>query len=459
MDQPKIDAIPIKHKLGWGVGAAGASILVNGVASMILFYLVAIVKMEPALAGGLVFGFKLLDVVTDPVMGVVSDRTVSKWGRRRPYLFVGAFVSTASILVLFNTPAFPSVGMTAADVSLGLLLYTLGYTLFNVPYVTMPAEMTDGYHERSSIHAYRVVFLSAGATLSLVLGPVLMQTYGQTRETYSLIAFIMAALIFVTMLACFYATKNVRSIGRTEGAPSFWTQLNAIGKNRHFLLIISAKAAQLIGIFATQAALFFYVLNGLQLQESALIAFGLSSTAASFLFAPILVRVSKRIGKRNAFMLSGMVYICVSMSWYLSGPGESYWLVGLRGFFMGLPFAGNILLAMSMLTDAIEYDARKYGVRREGMYTAFYSFAEKFAGAFGPLLIGVLLSAAGFNRDLDPTAAQSPQVVSALLLGIAAIPALSSLISISIIYFYRLDERELDSVRSQAPQDAQSAKT
>jgi len=99
-----------------------------------------------------------------------------------------------------------------------------------------------------------------------------------------------------------------------------------------------------------------------------------------------------------------------------------------------------------MLTDAIDYDYRKHGVRREGVYTAFYSFVEKLAGAFGPLMVGLLLSAAGFNRDLPPKAAQSPEVVAALLLGMAAIPALSSALAASIIWFFRLDQAKLEQV-------------
>jgi len=343
-------------------------------------------------------------------------------------------------------PAYESSGATIAYVSFGLLLYTLGYTIFNVPYITMPAEMTDGYHERSSIHAYRVWFVSAGATVGGVLGPVLLEAYGQTRETYSLIAAIKAAIIFATMLMCFFATKNLRAFQRTEAIPPFWTQFRSLLSNHHFLLVITAKFAQLVGVFSMQAAVWFFVLNALQLQERALIIYGLSSTLGAFIFAPLLVRLSKRVGKREAYILCAIINALVALSWYLSGPGESYVLVGLRGFVMGLPFAGNVLLAMSMLTDAIDYDYRKHGVRREGVYTAFYSFVEKLAGAFGPLMVGLLLSAAGFNRDLPPKAAQSPEVVAALLLGMAAIPALSSALAASIIWFFRLDQAKLEQV-------------
>lgn len=440
-----IDALPKSLKLGWSVGAAGVSVLMNGVAGVILFYLVAIVKLDPALAGGLIFGFKLLDVVTDPIMGIISDRTRSRMGRRRPYLLLGSFVASISMIVLFSTPEFESESSTVAYVCFGLFLYTIGYTIFNVPYITMPAEMTDGYHERSSIHAYRVVFVAAGSTVGTVVGLWLLEKFGQTRETYSMIAWIKGIFVFVTMLTCFFATRSARTVARTEAIPQFWTQVGTLLQNRYFMLVLSAKLFQLIGIFGVASAGYFFILSGLQMQESALIVMSLSQTAGALVAAPILVRISKILGKRNTYIFGGLFNIGVALSWYLAVPGESVVYIGIRGFLLGIPFAGNVLLAMSMLTDTIEYDARRHGIRREGIYTAMYSFVEKFSGAFGPLIVGLLLAQAGFDKELAPKAAQSEEVFSALLLGMAVIPAATTAIALSIISFYKLDQNILES--------------
>lgn len=447
MSDSYVDALPKRLKIGWSVGAAGVSVLMNGVSMVILFYLVAIIKMDPAVAGGLIFAFKLLDVVTDPIMGVITDRTQSRMGRRRPYLLLGSFVASISMVVLFSTPVFESETATFAYVSFGLLLYTLGYTIFNVPYITMPAEMTDGYDERSSIHGYRVMFVAAGGTVGTVIGLYLLEKYGQTRETYSMIAWIKGTLVFITMITCFFATRSARTVARTEAVPAFWTQARTLLENRHFLLVISAKLFQLIGIFGVASAAYFFMLSCLQLQESALIVFSLAQTAGALIAAPVLVRISKRLGKRNTYILGGLFNISVALSWYLAQPGESIYLVGLRGFLLGIPFAGNVLLAMSMLTDTIDYDARRFGIRREGIYTAMYSFVEKFSGAFGPLIVGLLLAYAGFDKTLGPKEAQSPEVFSAVLFGMAAIPAATTVIAIIIISFFKLDRETLEATQ------------
>ena len=97
------------QRLGWGIGSLGGTTLINGVTFLALFYLSSVLGMEPALAGGLLFGAKLFDIVTDPLMGVLSDRTRSRWGRRRPWLFVAAFVSAGSFVMLFSGPALQAV--------------------------------------------------------------------------------------------------------------------------------------------------------------------------------------------------------------------------------------------------------------------------------------------------------------------------------------------------------------
>ena len=311
MTDAQVNTLPKSLKLGWSVGAAGVSVLMNGVSAVILFYLVSIVKLNPGLAGGLIFGFKILDVVTDPVMGIISDRTRSRMGRRRPYLLLGAFVASTSMIVLFSTPDFESEAATIAYVCCGLFLYTIGYTIFNVPYITMPAEMTDGYHERSSIHAYRVVFVSIGSTLGTVVGLYLLEKYGQTRETYQLIAWLKGIFVFATMLGCFLATRSARAIARTEAVPKFWTQARTLFANRYFLLILAAKLFQLIGIFGVASAAYFFFLSCLQLNESSLIAFSLAQTAGALVAAPLLVRLSQSIGKRNTYVLGGFFNIAV----------------------------------------------------------------------------------------------------------------------------------------------------
>ncbi|QMW23606.1 MFS transporter [Sandaracinobacteroides saxicola] len=441
---PRVEALPVSLKAGWAVGALGVAILLNGIGALSLFYMVSILGIEPAIAGGLIFATKILDMLIDPAIGMASDRTRSRFGRRRPWLFVGALLSALSFLAFFAPPAgLDTPALLTLWAAGALVAYTLGYSLFNVPYMAMPAEMTDSYHERSSIHAWRIVFVSLGGFLAAAMAPVLLEALGKgERSSYATVGVIGGTLILATTMATVLLTGRARSIDRGPAVVGIAGELGALWANKYFLRLISVKLAQLIGVFATQAAMIFFLVNALKLDLSILGAFGAAMTVSTIATAPLLVRFSKRYGKREAYIVAGSAYILYSLSWLLASPGEPVWALVLRGLVVGVAAGGNVILAMSMLTDIIEWDARRTGVRREGVYAAVYSFVENGAAAFGPLVIGFALSLAGFEKG-NVAAAVTPRVEQALLLGMVYIPVAMGALAIVLLLGYRLTEAQL----------------
>lgn len=438
------DQLPVRLKFAWGTGALGAAVLMNGVTILILFYLVSVVGLDPGLAGTLVFISKLFDVATDPLMGVISDRARFRSGRRRPFLVVGAFLSAASFAMLFTIPEFPSQSVTAAYVLGALLLYTLGYTIFNVPYMAMPAEMTDGYHERSSLHSYRVVAISVGSSVAGALAPILLQVFGEGREAYRIVGILFAGIIFASMIYCYFGTREARFTFSTKTAHSMRGQIGLMLGNEPFLWLIATKALQLLGIASVGATTLFFITAYLRIPLANLGVFALINTVVTILMMPAFVWLSKRIGKRNGYMVSTAIFAVYCLSWLPAGPGEPLVWYYARAVLVGVCLGGNILLANSMLTDTIDLDARRSGMRREGIYAAMYSFVEKTAGAFGPLLVGWILQYVGFNRDLPRDAVQEPQVLFGILMGTSVLPAGLAILSMITLAFYRLDRQMLD---------------
>ncbi|MEM6835050.1 MAG: MFS transporter, partial [Pseudomonadota bacterium] len=200
--------LPVGVKVGWATGAVGVAVLMNGIAALMLFYLTNVVGLAPGVAGTILFLSKVYDAVTDPLSGHLSDKTQGKMGRRRPWLLGGAIISAASFLLVFTVPfegPFESLwsgeGLaTVSYVLVMLLLYTSGYSMFNVPYMAMPAEMTDGYHERSSIHGYRVVFASVGGFAVQTGGTVILEQLGKDWDAYATVALAGSIIILITML-------------------------------------------------------------------------------------------------------------------------------------------------------------------------------------------------------------------------------------------------------------------
>jgi GPH family glycoside/pentoside/hexuronide:cation symporter len=446
----EILAVPAKIKLAWGTGALGVAVLINGISMLVLFYMVGVLKIEPALAGAVIFTSKILDVLSDPVVGYWSDRIRSPIGRRRPFLVWGAVISAASLALVFTTPIFENELITAGYVFAALLIYTIGYTTFNVPYMAMPAEMTDSYHERSSIHSYRVVFVMIGSFIAGGLGNFFLEEMGRDEaSSYAVLGLLGAAIIFLSMFITFLGTKEARFTRAGESFPDIRADLSAVMHNHHFLRLLTVKACQLLAFASTGAVMIFYITNSLQLDLKIMALFYVGVTVMSVVSTPVLVKISKRIGKRSTYIFAGISYVIYCLSWILAEPGEPIPYIIIRAMFVGLAAAGNILIAMSMLTDTIEYDATVTGNRREGTYTALYSFVEKITHAFGPLIIGVALSVAGFDKNLPSDEMQSPAVQQALLFGVAYLPAVLAILALMVLAGFKLDEAALKKVKAE----------
>ncbi len=447
----QVETLSIGLKMGWASGALGVALLMNGVSALVLLYMVSILKIEPALAGTLIFLSKLFDVATDPVVGVMSDRTRSSMGRRRPYLLAGAIIAPISFVMIFATPFFEQQIFTAAYIFVALLVYALGYTVFNVPYIAMPAEMTDSYHERSSIHGYRVGFFAIGQLLATSGAQFALERLGKEKwSSFAIIGVGCAAFIFGSMMYAFISTKKARSSDAGVAIPDFRKDLRAMLANRHFLRLIGIKASQLLGVASVGAAMLFFIIHVMQLGLDVFAIFGIVVTIAMLVFTPLIVQASKRIGKSKMYVICAVLNIFYCLSWALAVPGEPVLHLVLRAIVVGFAVSGNVLLAMSMLTDIIAYDRHVTGTNREGVYTSLYSFIEKLTAALGPLIIGVALSVAGFDRDLPADQMQSDAVRQALIAGVAYIPAVLGVVSIWLLMGYKLTEDELAAARDNA---------
>ncbi|MEM8981461.1 MAG: MFS transporter [Pseudomonadota bacterium] len=442
-----VDKLPTGLKIYWGSGALGVAILMNAVAFLILAYFVGVLKIDPALAGTLVFVSKIIDAISDPIVGIISDKSKFAMGRRRPFLFVGSFLSAIAFALLFTVPQFDSETTTAIYAFTCLVLYTLGYTIFNVPYMAMSAEMTDGYEERTALHGWRVAFVSIGSSIAGAGAPLILQEYGSTQTSYSIIAAVFAALIFASMMTCFFGTRSARTVQQTTSVHNFYSQVGSLLANRHFLTLISVKALQLIGVMSTVSVMLFYLQKYVGLDLRYLTAFGLLNTLVTFLAIPVLKQIAERIGKRNTYYLSATATLLYNLSWALVEPNPpmNEFLPGyfVRAVVSGFVIAGNVMLAMSMLTDTIEYDARRTGLRREGIYASMYSFVEKISGALGPFLVGWILALTGYDKTLPEEARQSDEALFGLVFGMAYLPAIMIGLSMLVLLFYRLDKKTL----------------
>ena len=445
------DRLTVRQKLGWAVGAHGTSTMIGVLVTYLLIYMTDVLGIAAGVAGAIIFGARMYDLVTDPLMGYISDRTKTRWGRRRPYLLLGGFACFVAFVALFNVPNIETETGMVIYATFLLILFTTAYTIFNVPFLAMPAEMTDSYNERTSMMGYRVVFFTT-ANLGLFLGGgMLLKTYGP-EQGYAMMGWVLGTFLLASMLIAFYATGSAPRHERTEESHlSVWQQIALVTDNKPFMVFLAVKLCQLIAQASSQAALIFFGVYVLQRSEELLLSFGIYFTISTFVAIPLWTWAGKRFSKKPVYMAAAILYAIVMSSWMLSDSSEAQWIVNARIFGIGVAVTGILVMGFSILPDTMEYDRRRTGLNREGIYAGLYSTMEKAASGFGPLLFGAYLGSMGYvSTRGGELAAQPDAAVSGIYMGLAVFPAAAAALSAVLLIFYKLDEKTLKAAGPQA---------
>jgi len=441
--------LPLRLCIGWGVGTLGISVMFNTLNVLMQRFATDYLGVLAVTWGAIYLGAKIYDAVTDPVMGIISDRTRSRWGRRRPYLLVGGLLAAAAFWGLFHAPATTTSNHAVLLLVLLMLLYSTGYTIFNVPYMAMPAEMTTGYQARSHLVSFRVYAIGLGTIAGISGAPLLIGALGGGRQGHEAMAAIYALIIVASSVACFILTREARQTTRVRDSGLRFTQRMALlAGNRPFLLLLGVKFTQLAGLALNQAVLIYFMVHVLGRGYAFLGLYGLVASVC-LLLAPLLcLRAARFWDKRAIFIFASAFYALVMLTWMLSGPQEATALILLRGALLGLSGGAMLMMGQAMLPDTIGYDRARSGLNREGIFAGIYTTAEKLAFATGGALASFILGYLGYQSSTTGYAAQPDSAVFAIYLCLGPLPAVLALLSCAFLLPYDLDEKKLREMES-----------
>jgi GPH family glycoside/pentoside/hexuronide:cation symporter len=449
-ENPNANRLPLGLCLGFGVGSFGIAILLNTVTIYFPVLMTTVLGKSAALAGMLLTVSKLYDVAADIVIGMASDRTRTRWGRRRPFMLAGTIISALSFLLLFSPPELADAGLTLW-MMFALVVYSTGYALFTVPYIAMSGEMTDGYHERTRLLSFRAFFVSLGQIFSAAGTAALIGWFGGGTTGYAWMGAVSAIALSISMMICFFSTGRARVIEHESGVKvSRGEALRALGTNAPFLLLMSIKITQYMAIAVITTTKLLFLLNVLKIGYEGLAQLTLVQNLVSAASVPLWVTFAKQFGKRTAYLGASLLLMLVYASWFMAEPGLGMGEVWLRGALNGIAAAGTTLMSISMLPDVMEFDRLRTGMRREGIFSSFYTIVEKVAFALGAGVIGVLLTFAGFIPTTQGQLVQQPNsAILALYIGASLLPAALIAISAVLMLFYRLDDKRLGAMRAE----------
>jgi glycoside/pentoside/hexuronide:cation symporter, GPH family len=438
---PAPDRLPRGVRLGYGSGsvATGAFGTVPGL--MLLPYLTDTLGIAALTAGCIVFLPKAWDVVLNPVAGRISDRTRDPRGPRRPWLLRAGIGLAAGFALLFAAPDTGSQVLGAAWVLVCFLACATAYAFFQVPYVSMPAELTASYDERTRLMTWRVAILALTIMLAGASAPLIRDAVGG-RAGYRVMGLAMALVILVGVVGAYVGTRHA-PVGTVQpGAGSLRDQLRIVAGARDFRLLLTTFVLQALATGCMLAGVDYLAGDVLDRPGSATLLF-VCFVGPALLLTPAWSALGTRLGKKRGYVISSVVLALGALLAVTAGsapPAVVYAAVVL----VGVGYAGCQVFPLAMLPDAAAVDARRTGSNRAGVYTGVWTAGETLGLALGPGVFAVALALGGYRSSTTGDLAQPGSAVTAIVLGFSLLPAALTVLSLLSLGRYRLDAHAVE---------------
>ncbi len=437
--------LSMKTKIAYGVADLGVSLLTASIQFFLLFYYTDILGIDPGLAGtALLVGKLTWDAINDPFFGYLSDRTRSRWGRRKPYMLLGAIPFGLTIWLLYSLPA----GMTGATAFLAILgsflLVDTTQTLVSVPYYALSAELTYDYDERTSLISIRMIFTVLGyilgAAATTAVAGLFMNLGWSKTAAYSGMGAVFGLVAIVTMLVTIFGVKETPNPDLQPAKMPPFSQLKFVFKNRPFVQYMIMSTIISISFTLLTSLLPYFLTYQLQMTaEIPLVMMVMLLTIAVFLIPWRLA--SKKLNKGPAYAL-GLGIACVAILGAFFLPQGPTPLIYGVAFVAGLGFSAQYVFPWSMIPDVIEVDQEQTGERHEGIYFGVNNFLGKLTGALGIAASGWALKLYGYI----PNVAQTEHALFGIRFFFAVVPVIAFAIALPLLIWYPLNRQKHDAL-------------
>ena len=421
---------------GWAMGEVGLACYAAISTIYLLFYATEVLRIPAVWAGLALLVPRIWNVVADPIVGVLSDRTRTSFGRRRPYLLGGALVWGVCFAVLFNLPQGHGSVLTTCVFGVFFLLNNTGLSLYQVPYSTMLAELSPDQRVRTRLAGYREIVARAAVLLTLGGAPWLLGRASTEARGFGIIGLVFGAAIVVGGLAAFFATANIPQDIASHHSHGLRAQFATLAANRPLAWLTSSFHLVNVGDAVFSGTLVYYLTRILGHSPAAIGALYPVSSITGILVAPLWWRAANRLGKTPVCRVAlAMNALCCLLPLAIT-PGR-FWLMYPFMVLYGLFNTGARLLPNAMAPDAADLDQARTGERREGTIFGIFVFVQQTGFAVGGFLLSLCL-ATGTHGSV--TAAQSEPSATAILLTFTLASALLYGGAFGAILRYRMPE-------------------
>ena len=429
-------------KFIYGSGDLGFSLVGTIIGAYFLFFLTDVVGIKPAVAGIAILIGRTWDYINDPLIGHLSDRTRSKWGRRRPFLLFGALPYALAFILMWYRPPFESQVALAVYYAAAYVLFDAAATFVYMPYFALTPELTEDYDERTSLTSYRMFFSILGSLLAFTIPLMIVGTFTPANAGKVLLMAVIFGLgSALPLFLVFFNTKE-KEVFAAQEKPKFLDSLKAAFKNKPFIFGAVIYLLTWVCMDILQTILLFFIKYVLKLE-------GMSDIIMALIFVTAIIALpfwdfaSRKLNKRLAYAYGVAFWAVAQILLITVGPLVSMPVLVFLCIMAGIGVSAAHVLPWAILPDAIEWDEYITGERHEGMFYSLVTLMGKIASSIAIPLTAVMLDVTGYI----PNAAQQP--ASALLgirLLVGPVPAVFLTISIIFAIKYPLERAQFSSI-------------
>ncbi len=445
--------LPRSTTFRYAIGSLGTGGYATLPGLVLTYFLTDNLGVAALTAGIIVAAAKVWDVIIDPWIGAASDRQLVRTGSRRGFMILGALALPLFFALTFAVP--PSLGPAAGAICvlLAFLATATAFSLFQVPYVALPAELTDGYDERTRLLGWRVIVLTAAILLFGAGGPMLRDATGDPVTGYLLMGIVAGVVIGLGMLiatrtaddAAARTAAQERLAAPTPGLRAQYAEgWSALRRSTPFRALLATFMLQALatGMMLGAAQ---YVATWVLESESAVTLLFAALVGPALVATPCWTALSRRIGKERAFALASILFLIAAASIVVASWSPGTWVYGPVAV-AGVAYAGMQALPMAMLPDVISHDERTNGRGRAGTFTGVWTAGETVGFALGPAVLAIVLALSGYVSRVagDASVVQSEAAISGIVLSFSLGPALLMAASLLTLRRYRLRRADIE---------------
>jgi GPH family glycoside/pentoside/hexuronide:cation symporter len=433
--------LPLVTKLAYGVGDLGTAITANLIAFFLLPFFTDVAGISPAWAGSILLVGKGWDAINDPIIGVLTDKTRTRWGRRRPWLLFGAIPFGLSFALLWWVPFPQQQDLLIIYYLIVAILFNTFYTAVNLPYVALTPELTDDYDQRTTLTNFRFAFSIGGSVISAVLHLSIVNLF----QDNLMAGIFWAVVATIPVFICFWGTKE-RPIPTDQGEPMpILEQFKIAFSSKPYLFIIGIYICVWLAVQATATVIPYYITYWIRPENAnqviSLTILAVQGTAFISLFAWNII--SRKIGKKAVFVWGSSVWILAQIGLFVLQSQQILFMY-ILAVLAGAGVAVAYLVPWAMIPDVIDLDELVTGKRREGIFYGAMVLLQKFALAGALLGVGLALEMAGFipPQGDKPVLDQPEAVLQVLRFLMAVVPMILLIIGIGLVSFYPITKEK-----------------